>query len=239
MREWSRSPVVRYGMILVAFAGTASLVTLFPRFIASIAAILLLFPVMLGAWCAGTRAGFLVAALGGVILVALPSPPLASGEYVWGERLLTLILYVALSICISSLLSALQSARHAANVGSRALWESEERHQRLQETVQEGVWLLDTHGSTLNVNRQMPRMLGYTADEIIGRPWVRLSEPREPPRRAAPLGQTQRGLHGSARTAPPLPRRHGTVDPGHDQSELFCSRRVWRRPSRHGRHNPT
>jgi len=172
MREWSRSPVVRYGMILVAFAATASVVTLFPRLHLSNAAILLLFPVMVGAWCAGTRAAFLVAALGGVLLVVLPYPPLASGEHVWGERLLTLILYAALSICISSLLRAFQSSRQAANVGARALLESRERHQHLLETVHEGVWILDAHGSTLSVNRQMSRLLGYTADEILGRPWI-------------------------------------------------------------------
>jgi PAS domain S-box-containing protein len=52
---------------------------------------------------------------------------------------------------------------------SNALRESEEKYQRIVETMTEGVWVLDQDGRTTFVNQQMASMLGYEVDEMLGR----------------------------------------------------------------------
>lgn len=49
------------------------------------------------------------------------------------------------------------------------LQRSEDRYQRIVETAQEGIWLLDADAKTLFVNPRMARLLGYDKDEMIGR----------------------------------------------------------------------
>ncbi len=44
-----------------------------------------------------------------------------------------------------------------------------EPYRSIVEAANEGVWLLDTHGRTLYVNWRLSHMLGYTADELVGR----------------------------------------------------------------------
>ncbi|HKQ79989.1 MAG TPA: PAS domain S-box protein [Blastocatellia bacterium] len=50
-----------------------------------------------------------------------------------------------------------------------ALMASERRYRNLIETANEGIWLVDTEATTIYVNERMASMLGYRADEIIGR----------------------------------------------------------------------
>ncbi|MBK9714067.1 MAG: PAS domain S-box protein [Kouleothrix sp.] len=50
----------------------------------------------------------------------------------------------------------------------QALRSSEERYRQIVETTVEGVWILDAHGRTTFVNRQMAEMLGYTVEEMLG-----------------------------------------------------------------------
>src|SRR5215468_10665766 len=50
-----------------------------------------------------------------------------------------------------------------------ALMASERRYRNLIETANEGIWLVDTEANTIYVNERMASMLGYSADEIIGR----------------------------------------------------------------------
>ena len=50
-----------------------------------------------------------------------------------------------------------------------ALRESEEQYRRIVETAQEGIWLLDAQANTTYVNARMTLMLGYTAEEMLGR----------------------------------------------------------------------
>jgi PAS domain S-box-containing protein len=48
--------------------------------------------------------------------------------------------------------------------------ESEEKYRSIVETANEGIWLTDINADTTYVNRQMAEMLGYTVDEMLGRP---------------------------------------------------------------------
>jgi two-component system cell cycle sensor histidine kinase/response regulator CckA len=59
------------------------------------------------------------------------------------------------------------SGRKAAE---SALAESQARYQVIVETTQEGMWMVDTQARTTFVNQRMAEMLGYTPDEMMGRP---------------------------------------------------------------------
>ncbi len=52
----------------------------------------------------------------------------------------------------------------------QALRASEERYRNIVETTAEGVWMIDADHRTTYVNRRMAEMLGYTVDEMLGRP---------------------------------------------------------------------
>ena len=47
---------------------------------------------------------------------------------------------------------------------------SEERYRNIIETTSEGVWMIDADHRTTYVNRRMAEMLGYTVEEMLGRP---------------------------------------------------------------------
>ncbi len=51
-----------------------------------------------------------------------------------------------------------------------ALRKSEQRYRQIIESTHEGVWLIDTDSVTTYVNPQMAAMLGYTPEEMCGRP---------------------------------------------------------------------
>ncbi len=52
----------------------------------------------------------------------------------------------------------------------KALSESEQRYRRIVETAYEGIWTIDRDLRTTFVNRHMAEMLGYAAEEMLGRP---------------------------------------------------------------------
>lgn len=51
-----------------------------------------------------------------------------------------------------------------------ALHESEERYRRIVQTAEEGIWTIDASSRTDYVNPKMAQMMGYKAQEMIGRP---------------------------------------------------------------------
>ena len=54
-------------------------------------------------------------------------------------------------------------------IAQRMLLESERRFRNIVETMQEGVWTIDTEARTTYVNRRMEEMLGYDPGEMDGR----------------------------------------------------------------------
>lgn len=52
----------------------------------------------------------------------------------------------------------------------RELQESESKYRRIVETALEGIWVMNADETIGYVNDEMARILGYTADEMIGRP---------------------------------------------------------------------
>ncbi|HVN22615.1 MAG TPA: PAS domain S-box protein [Syntrophorhabdales bacterium] len=51
----------------------------------------------------------------------------------------------------------------------QAWLDSEKKYRQIVETVLEGIWVLDADGSTTFVNDRMGRMLGYSANEMMGK----------------------------------------------------------------------
>ncbi len=56
------------------------------------------------------------------------------------------------------------------NRAEQLIIESEEKYRTIVETANEGIWLTDLEQRTTYVNRQMAEMLGYTIEEMQGRP---------------------------------------------------------------------
>jgi PAS domain S-box-containing protein len=55
------------------------------------------------------------------------------------------------------------------NASQEELRRSEERYRRIVETANEGIWAMDGEFRTTFVNRRMAEMLGYSAEEMLGR----------------------------------------------------------------------
>ena len=51
-----------------------------------------------------------------------------------------------------------------------ALRRNEERYRQIVETAQEGIWVIDAKARTWYVNERMAEMLGYSRQEMLGRP---------------------------------------------------------------------
>lgn len=51
----------------------------------------------------------------------------------------------------------------------KALRDSEVKYRNIVETANEGIWILDTSSKTSYVNSHITQMLGYTAEEMLGR----------------------------------------------------------------------
>jgi len=51
---------------------------------------------------------------------------------------------------------------------------SEQRYRTIVETAQEGIWMVDPTGLTLFANRRLAELLGWTVEEMRGRPFVSL-----------------------------------------------------------------
>ncbi|MBP1619864.1 MAG: Phytochrome, two-component sensor histidine kinase [Acidobacteria bacterium] len=62
----------------------------------------------------------------------------------------------------------------------QALRESERNYRQLVERAQEGIWVRGVDGTTSFANQAMARMLGYSVDEMVGRPVIEFLEHPDP-----------------------------------------------------------
>ena len=82
---------------------------------------------------------------------------------------------------------------------------TEQRFRLIVETAQEGIWTIDTENRTTYVNRYMAEMLGYTVDEMLGKPLLAFldeegrSSAAPEPRAAAP-GRLRPSMTSSSST---------------------------------------
>jgi PAS domain S-box-containing protein len=76
----------------------------------------------------------------------------------------------------------------------RRLAEAEARYRDLVETTSEGVWAVDAQGRTTYANGRLAELLGYRADEMLGRPVDDFLFPRDWQRAGDSLERRRQGL---------------------------------------------
>ena len=81
------------------------------------------------------------------------------------------VLSLMLALLTWQLATARERANAAARTMTRQLRDSAERYRRIVETANEGIWMVDAQGLTSFVNPKLQQLLGYRADEMLGRPW--------------------------------------------------------------------
>ena len=86
----------------------------------------------------------------------------------------------------------ISSRKHAED----ALKKSEEWYRRIIETAQEGIWILDHMYLTTYVNPHMADMLGYTLDEMKGRPLIDFLHPDQLSHHEQIIGERKSGITG-------------------------------------------
>ncbi len=87
------------------------------------------------------------------------------GRWLWLEATVINMLHIPAVNGIVSNFREITSRR----VAEEKLMLSEERYKQIVETSQEGIWVVDEAFLTVFVNRKMCDILGYAADEIIGK----------------------------------------------------------------------
>lgn len=81
-------------------------------------------------------------------------------------------------------------------LAEEALRKSEERYRGIIETALEGVWFLDKDFKTTEVNDAVVRMLGYSKEELIGRPFIDLLFDEDREAQEKEFGRRSRGMIG-------------------------------------------
>ena len=81
-------------------------------------------------------------------------------------------------------------------LAEQALQKSEEKFRRVIETALEGIWFLDSEFKTTEVNDAVVRMLGYTPEELIGRPFIDFVLDEDRSMQAEEFQLRKRGISG-------------------------------------------
>lgn len=95
--------------------------------------------------------------------------------------------------CVSRLITVAREVTESRKA-ERALRASERRYRLLVESLMEGVWVIDPDATTTYVNPRMAEMLGYTAEEMVGRSLMDFMTPENAALCRAKLKDRQRGL---------------------------------------------
>jgi len=85
---------------------------------------------------------------------------------------LSLLLALSTWLVVTARVRAVDAAR----LMTRQLREGAEQYRRIVETANEGIWSIDAAGRTTFVNPKMQQLLGYSADEMLGRRWIDFME---------------------------------------------------------------
>ena len=157
----TRSQLLRYNIALFSVA-LALLLTLLLHSLLTPAVLALFYAaVAISTWYGGLWPGLLATAMS----------TLAFNYFLLTSNRLDLVVpsvvFVLVTLLISSLNAALRSAKQRAEVALAKLRVSEERYRRLIDTATEGIWTSDAEGRLNYVNQQMAQMLGYKVDEIL------------------------------------------------------------------------
>jgi len=160
----NHSQIQRYGVAIlaVALASTVMLV-LDPWFDMTKSPFVLFFAaVMASAWYGGITPGLLATCLSCVI----------SGYFFVLNSDLSHTIRLGLFLPQAVILSIIcehSRRRELANLKS-SLADNEQRYRRILDTASEGIWIINAETKTEYVNQRLAEMLGYTREEMLGRP---------------------------------------------------------------------
>jgi PAS domain S-box-containing protein len=171
------SPLLRYGVAVIAIALVLGLKLLVDPLIAEQSPFLLFAAaVIVAAWFGGLGPGLLATALGAVAADYYFLAPVGSFTPL-GVAFLPLFLFVLQGGLISFLVEALRFARERAEASTQqarrhqeSLRRSEERFRLMVEGVKDyAIFMLDPEGCVTTWNEGAQRINGYEAQEILGR----------------------------------------------------------------------
>ncbi len=97
------------------------------------------------------------------------------------------------------LLVSIEAAVYKHEMDKRLIL-SEEKYRRIVETTTEGIWEMDSEYVTKNVNPAMATMLGYTVEEMIGKPIPYFLFKEDLMEYAGRMGKRKEGLNGKYET---------------------------------------
>ena len=145
----------------------------------------LFFPaVFVSSWIGGRAAGLRAAVLSALLAWWLFIPP----EYSWAKGSYALLFPVAVFLAMGV----------AFSWSHDRLRRSERRMREMFDQASEGVFVADLDGRYTDVNEAGCRMLGYSRDELLGRPIAELIPPADVPRLAE---ERQRMLAGGTQVS--------------------------------------
>ena len=173
MQSYTRSPLLRYGVAVGAVAVSLGFKLLLTAIEGEKSPfIFFLAAVLVSAWYGGRGPGLLATALSIPLIDFFFLEPIYTFDFGWQSgNSMSLLLLAAEGVAISSLMGSLYDARETARAQARELQSSEERYRRIVETAHEGIWGRDVAGRIDYVNPRMAQLLGYSAAEMLGRPW--------------------------------------------------------------------
>lgn len=95
-------------------------------------------------------------------------------------------------LCLAAVIAERDTVEEALGREEK-LRRAQEQYRRIVETTNDGVWLLDRDIRTSFVNRRTAEMLGFTQEEMLGRPLFDFLFPDDLPQKQADLERRKRG----------------------------------------------
>lgn len=121
--------------------------------------------VAISAWLGGLSAGLLATLLSALAQIGVFST-LDFNTKVAAQT----ALFVIESCAISYLIQVTRRSQEQSAMRAQELQTSEDRYRQVLDTAYEGIWILDSQGTTTYVNEHMATMIGYSREEMQGAP---------------------------------------------------------------------
>ncbi|HEY9691170.1 MAG TPA: PAS domain S-box protein [Oculatellaceae cyanobacterium] len=125
--------------------------------------------VAISAWYGGMEAGLVATLLSTLAIQYFFIPPLHNLGINDLTHVVRLIVFVLVTLIISSLNSELRAAKQRIEKSMLKLKASEEQYRLIVDTAYEGIWKYNSEARTEYVNQRLAEMLGYTSEEMLGR----------------------------------------------------------------------
>ncbi|MGB3205216.1 MAG: PAS domain S-box protein [Crinalium sp.] len=126
--------------------------------------------VAVSAWSGGMEAGLLATLLSTLAIQYFFIAPLPNFAINDLTHLVRLGVFILVTLLISSLNWELRAAKQRIEKSLLKIKASEEQYRLIVDTAYEGIWKYNSEAKTEYVNQRLAEMLGYTPEEMIGRP---------------------------------------------------------------------